>query len=43
MDTAAFSLCADNNLHILVFDFAEEGALCKVLQGDFSVGTAVGN
>jgi uridylate kinase len=43
MDTAAFSLCADNNLHILVFDFAEEGALVKVLQGDFSVGTVVGN
>ena len=41
MDASAFSLCADNNMHIIVFDFAEEGALCKVLQGDFSVGTVV--
>ena len=41
MDSSAFSLCEDNDLHIIVFDFAEEGALCKVLSGDFSVGTVV--
>ena len=41
MDASAFSLCADNALHIIVFDFAEEGALLKVLCGDFSVGTVV--
>ncbi len=43
MDASAFSLCEDNDLHIIVFDFAEEGALCKVLSGDFSVGTVVNN
>ena len=41
MDSAAFSLCADNNLHIIVFNFSEDGALCKVLSGDYSVGTVV--
>ncbi len=41
MDSAAFSLCADNNLHIIVFNFSEKGALVKVLSGDFSVGTVV--
>lgn len=41
MDSAAFSLCADNNLHIIVFNFSEKGALVKVLSGDYSVGTVV--
>lgn len=41
MDSAAFSLCADNDLHIIVFNFSEEGALVKVLSGDYSVGTVV--
>lgn len=41
MDSAAFSLCADNNLHIIVFNFSEDGALAKVLSGDYSVGTIV--
>ncbi len=41
MDSAAFSLCADNNLAIIVFNFDEEGALAKVLCGDYSVGTVV--
>lgn len=41
MDSAAFSLCADNNLHIIVFNFSEKGALSKVLSGDYSVGTIV--
>ena len=42
MDAAAFTLCADNNLHIIVFNFSEPGALGKVLSGDYSVGTVVG-
>jgi uridylate kinase len=41
MDSAAFALCADNDLHIVVCNFSEEGALCKVLSGDYSVGTVV--
>ncbi len=41
MDSAAFSLCADNGLAIIVFNFDEEGALAKVLCGDYSVGTVV--
>ena len=41
MDAAAFSLCRDNKLPIIVFDFAEEGALEGVLKGDSSYGTIV--
>ena len=41
MDSAAFTLCADNHLHIVVFNFSEPGALVKILTGDFSVGTIV--
>lgn len=41
MDAAAFSLCSENRLHIVVFDFDEPGALLKVLTGDNSVGTVV--
>ena len=41
MDSAAFSLCSDNDLAIIVFNFDEDGALAKVLNGDFSVGTVV--
>ena len=41
MDSAAFSLCSDNDLHIIVFNFSEPGALVKVLSGDYSVGTVV--
>ncbi len=41
MDSAAFTLCADNNLHIVVFDFSEPGALVKILTGDYSAGTIV--
>ena len=42
MDSAAFTLCADNDLHIIVFNFSEPGALGKILSGDYSVGTVVG-
>lgn len=41
MDSAAFTLCADNRLHIIVFNFSEPGALVKILSGDYSVGTIV--
>ena len=41
MDAAAFSLCADNNLAIVVCKFEEPGALGRVLTGDFSAGTIV--
>ena len=41
MDAAAFTLCADNHLHIVVFNFSEPGALVKILTGDYSAGTIV--
>ena len=41
MDSTAFSMCRDNNLPIVVFDFFKEGNIAKVLQNDKSVGTLV--
>ena len=41
MDATAFSLCMDNEIPIIVFNFFEEGALEKVITGDTSVGTVV--
>lgn len=41
MDSTAFSLCMDNKIPIVVFNFFEEGALSKVANGDSSVGTLV--
>ena len=41
MDAAAFSLCRDNKLPIIVFDFADPEALEGVLKGDASYGTVV--
>lgn len=41
MDSAAFFLCADNGLAIIVCNFDERGALGRILHGDFSVGTVV--
>ena len=40
MDSAAFSLCMDNRIPIVVFDFFEEGSLEKAVCGE-SVGTLV--
>lgn len=40
MDTAAFSLCGDNNLPIIVFNFHKKGNLSKALSGK-NVGTIV--
>ncbi len=41
MDASAFSLCAENNLHIVVCKFEEPGALNRILSGDFTCGTIV--
>ncbi len=41
LDSTAFSLCRDNGLPILVFNFNEEGAFDRILRGDYSVGTVV--
>ena len=41
MDSAAFALCSENDLPIIVFDFDEPDALPKILSGDSSVGTTV--
>ncbi|MBQ7394928.1 MAG: UMP kinase [Lentisphaeria bacterium] len=41
MDASAFSLCRDNNLAIIVFDFAAEESLERVVAGDTSCGTIV--
>ncbi len=40
MDTAAFSLCSDNELPIIVFNFHKKGSLSKVLSGQ-DIGTIV--
>mgnify|MGYP001265139374 CR=1 FL=1 len=41
MDSTAFSLCMDNQIPIIVFNFFEEGALERVITGDASAGTIV--
>ncbi len=43
MDAAAFSMCRDRNLPIIVFNFFDPTSLDRVLSGDFSAGTLVGN
>ncbi len=40
MDQAAFSLCKDQGLPIIVFDFREQGSLLRLLQGE-RMGTLV--
>ena len=40
MDAAAFALCMDNNIPIVVFDFFDGNALSRVVKGD-AVGTLV--
>jgi uridylate kinase len=40
MDAAAFSLCMDNKIPILVFDFFQDNSIVRVVQGE-SVGTLV--
>lgn len=41
MDTASCALCKENNVPIIVFDFAEKGAVMKILNGE-NIGTYVG-
>ncbi len=41
MDTSAFSMCRDNNLPIIVFNFADAEGLDAILRGDNSAGTVV--
>ena len=40
MDSAAFALCMDNEIPIVVFDFFDKDALERVVKGE-SVGTIV--
>lgn len=41
MDSTAFSMCSDNNLPIIVFNFSDPESLEKVLHGDTSIATVV--
>jgi len=41
MDAAAFSLCMDNRLPIIVFRFGAPGELARLMCGDFSSATVV--
>jgi uridylate kinase len=41
MDSTAFSMCSDNNLPIIVFNFSDAESLEKVLSGDTSIATVV--
>ncbi len=42
MDQAAFSLCRDHRLPIVVFNFFDDASLGRVLDGDLAAGTRVG-
>ncbi|MEG1979454.1 MAG: UMP kinase, partial [Victivallaceae bacterium] len=41
MDSTAFSMCQDNNLSIIVCNFADDESLRLVLQGDCSRATVI--
>ena len=41
MDAAAFSLCRENMLPVIVFDFSSPDTLERVISGDSSAGTVV--
>ncbi|MFO7936442.1 MAG: UMP kinase [Kiritimatiellia bacterium] len=43
MDSAAFALCMENDIPIVVFDFFDEEALERIVRGETEVGTFVGN
>jgi len=40
MDAAAFSLCMENNIPIVVFDFFKEGEILRAFRGE-NAGTLV--
>ena len=42
MDSAAFALCMDNKIPIIVFDFYDEDALARIVCGE-ALGTLVGD
>ncbi len=42
LDSTAFTMCRDNNMPIVVFDFSSTESFDRVLQGDVSAGTIVG-
>ncbi len=42
MDQTAFSLCRDNSMPIVVFDFSDPDSLERVINGDLAAGTVVG-
>ena len=42
MDSTAFSLCYDNNIPIVVFNFLEQDGLKRVLEGNTQIATFVG-
>lgn len=41
MDSTATSLCMDNNIPIIVFNFHEKGSIERVIRGDY-IGTYIG-
>jgi uridylate kinase len=43
MDSTAFSLCRDNDLPIIVFNFSNPDNLTKVLEGNTEIATVVTN
>lgn len=42
MDTATCDLCKQNKVPMVVFDFKEQGSICKILKGE-KIGTFVGD
>ncbi len=42
MDSAAFALCMENDIPIVVFDFFDEDALERIIRGETDIGTLVG-
>ncbi len=43
MDSAAFALCMENDIPIIVFDFFDETALQRIVCGETEIGTLVAN
>lgn len=43
MDSAAFALCMENDIPIVVFDFFDQDALKRIVCGETEIGSLVGN
>ncbi len=43
MDSSAFSLCMDNDIPIVVFNFSRPGGISRALSGDLASATIVGH